>query len=224
MPELTPSLKQLVIDHLYLAEALATKHFRNMPNRPQLDELHAEANIALVEAARAWDEDRGPFAPFAAKRIRWHLVNSDYETTHPVHVPRGVHGMLRKMRAAQNGGAETPSAVAAALGVNPEKIRELWPLLSAGYSTLDTAEPIAASDVPDLQFEESDERHQVRLAVAKLPKPLRDVVAARFGFTTGLPMLTEEIAAFLRLDSAVVEEREASAMSRLRVALEESIY
>jgi RNA polymerase sigma factor (sigma-70 family) len=61
-------VKERVIQHIKLAQILASKYF-NIPGASR-EEVLSEAQTALVKASMAYQEDKGPFIPFAGTVIR----------------------------------------------------------------------------------------------------------------------------------------------------------
>lgn len=61
-------VKERVVEHLKLAQIIAAKYF-NIPGASR-EEVLSEARVALVKASMAYQEDKGPFAPFAGTVIR----------------------------------------------------------------------------------------------------------------------------------------------------------
>lgn len=61
-------VKERVIQHLKLAQIIAAKYF-NIQGVSR-EEVLSEAQLALVKAAMAYREEKGPFAPFAGVAIR----------------------------------------------------------------------------------------------------------------------------------------------------------
>jgi len=61
-------VKERVIQHLKLAQIIAAKYF-NIPGATR-EEVLSEAHTALVKASMAYQENKGPFAPFAGTVIR----------------------------------------------------------------------------------------------------------------------------------------------------------
>ena len=57
-----------MIQHIKLAQILASKYF-NIPGASR-EEILSEAQTALVKASMAYQEDKGPFRPFAGTVIR----------------------------------------------------------------------------------------------------------------------------------------------------------
>jgi len=61
-------VKERVVEHLKLAQIIAAKYF-NIPGASR-EEVLSEARMALVKASMAYQEDKGPFTPFAWAAIR----------------------------------------------------------------------------------------------------------------------------------------------------------
>jgi len=61
-------VRERVIQHIKLAQILASKYF-NIPGASR-EEILSEAQTALVKASMAYQEDKGPFIPFAGTVIR----------------------------------------------------------------------------------------------------------------------------------------------------------
>ena len=69
-------VKERVIQHIKLAQILASKYF-NIPGASR-EEILSEAQTALVKASMAYQEDKGPFTAFAGTVIR-NALNSLYK-------------------------------------------------------------------------------------------------------------------------------------------------
>ena len=107
---LTHAQEKLVLEHLGLVEGMARRH-RNWPSpdRPAVEDLVAEGNLALCRAAQDYDPARGEFQPHAATYIHRAFVALDRSWAHPVRIPREAHNLIARMRAAQRaGGAGGP--------------------------------------------------------------------------------------------------------------------
>jgi RNA polymerase sigma factor (sigma-70 family) len=61
-------VRERVIKHIKLAQILASKYF-NIQGASR-EEVLSEAQTALVKASMAYQEEKGPFAPFAGAAIR----------------------------------------------------------------------------------------------------------------------------------------------------------
>ena len=221
MDQLSPKARKLASEHLGLVSALAHKH-RNWHShdRPGIDDLIAEGNLALCLAASNWDPKRGnPFVLHATVLINRAFANLDRAWSHPVSIPKRAVPLLRSMREAQNKGASTPREVAAATGINVTKVQALWSHLFTGFSELEEASHLHAEQSIEEGVEIREEEEFVRNAVSALPGRQRQVVEARFGWSTGSPLLTAEIADYLGLTVEQVEAAEKKAMKTLRSVL-----
>lgn len=220
MEPMTPEQQALAAEHMSLVAVQARKH-RNWPShdRPSTEELIAEGHLALCEAAMRWKPELGPFKPWAIAAIKRAFIQLDALFSHPVRIPRGTQPLLRAMRDAQRAGASTPSEVAEHTGLKEAKVNELWPYLATGAFYLDEMTEIPDRQVVETVVEEEDEAARVRNAVGTLPTRQRQVVEARFGWTTGAPLLASEIADHLGIPLEQVEVAEKRAMAALRSAL-----
>ena len=220
--KLTKPQKALLLEHKLIAERIAMKHSKwKAADRADREDLINTAVLALAEATRTWDPERSPFRPYAIKQINWALLASDYEHSYNVYLPNNVHNQVKMIRKAIFDGAETIMAVSQATGLNPSKVRELWHFRNSGgthtdFETLDKP----SSDVPtEEKVVVNSEKFEVRAAISQLPMEQRAVIRARFGFTTGLPMTTDEIADYLGVFLDDVRDVEEEAMEHLKAIL-----
>lgn len=217
MKKLPADRHKLVTDHMGLARGLAYRHSKwPSPDRPSREELESAALEALVDAAIRWVPAKGPFSAFAVLHIKWALQLTDQRATYPVSVPDKVHRLIRDVRRAIAAGHTTPASVAAVTGISLHKVKELWPYRVTGGAPLDYASDAAVDARMDDDLERDEEHAAVRAAVAALPDEARAVVEARFGFTTGRPMTTAEIAAHLDAPTERVRAIEEDVLPRLR--------
>ena len=216
--DLTPERARLVEDHLGLAKGIAIKHSNwQSPDRPDRDDLIGEAYMGLVEAGRDWDPERGPFVPYAIKRIKWRLQEADMAKTYPVYMPRSGHKIVGMIRSAITRGAESIAEVAEVTGLNPRKVAELWPYRTTGAADLTVAEAVHESEGPtvDEAAFDSVRKQAVAAAIAGLSDDQRAVVLARFGFGGTAPMTTAEISEHLGIPESDVRTLELSARDAL---------
>ena len=220
-PQLTLAQQRLVLDHEGLARSLARRH-QNWPSadRPSRDDLIGEAMLELCLAARDWDEARSPFRPYLLQRLKYRFEIADRQHTYPAQVAEKAHARIRKVREAVAAGASTPQLAARATGLNVERVKEVWPLLTPGAAPLEDFDNEAGSQpAPDEEAVRNIERAQLRAAVASLPDELRVVIEARLGYLSGAEMVADEIAAALDLPPEVVRSRQVAALVRLRAAM-----
>jgi RNA polymerase sigma factor (sigma-70 family) len=228
--KLTQDQQQLVNEHLGLVETLARRHRKwESSYRAEYDDLLGEGYIALIEAAISWKPELGPFKPWAIRGIKHQFSKADRKEHFPVHLSATAHGIIRAIRNAQLHGYTTSSTISAFTGINEDKIIELLPYSVAPVTLTAVGESSDFNDNTIVLVDESEtpedtvmvqaERDIVREAVDVLPEPQRAIIAARFGFTTGDPMVSSEIQAFLGVDAETVREAEAQAMVALETAL-----
>ena len=217
--KLTPEQTELVSAHLSLPRVLAHKHQNwQSADRPHMDDLVAEGYLGLCEAAATWDAERGSFIGHAVTLIRRRIVAADEAHSRPIVLSaRGKAkplSLIRKIRAAQAGGAVTLAEIETATGIAQHKIAELLPAASPSYAADDWDLP-SLDNIEEL-VEEREAEEIVRGAVAGLPPIERQVIEARFGWATGIPMTASEISKFLALPIFEVEVAEEEAMKTLR--------
>ena len=67
---------QLIVDHMPIVGYQVSEMIRRVPAHVQRDELAAAGSLALVQAARSFDPERGvPFARYASVRVRGAIVD-----------------------------------------------------------------------------------------------------------------------------------------------------
>ncbi|MHB8731692.1 MAG: sigma-70 family RNA polymerase sigma factor [bacterium] len=119
---------ELVRQHLPLAKRVVRRHFSRAGDVLGYDDLDQEAAVALVEAIRAYDPaQHAAFGPFAARRIRWRIV--DYIRRHG---PAQAHQRetaervrASEQRLAERSGLEVED-VARGAGVEPGDVQRVW--------------------------------------------------------------------------------------------------
>src|SRR5579859_4701445 len=118
---------ELVRQHLPLAKRVVRRHFSRAGDVLGYDDLDQEAAVALVEAIRAYDPaQHAAFGPFAARRIRWRIV--DYIRRHG---PAQAHQRetaervrASEQRLAERSGLEVED-VARGAGVEPGDVQRV---------------------------------------------------------------------------------------------------
>jgi len=75
-PLRTPAeIAALVEEGRAMVEPLARRVLRQVGGRADSDELGSVGRFALVEAARSFDASRSRFAPYAAQRLKWAMLD-----------------------------------------------------------------------------------------------------------------------------------------------------
>lgn len=188
----TPSVEELVREHLPLVGHLVRELLNRLPAHVNRDDLTSAGMYALVTSAKSFDAARGvPFGRFAAIRIRGALTD---ELRTMDWASRAVRGKAREVDSTRN-------ELAAVLGRTPRK-EEIASAMGVSVSDLDAVDAdvqraavlsiqgLTENDGADLlpTTEAGPEglllrREQIGLlhdAIAELPERLRTVVEQYF--------------------------------------------
>lgn len=224
--------KELIENHIALAKSIAKKHRHfETSDRPDYEERVSEAYLGLVEAARTYDPGIGAFSTYATKVIKSHLIKADRRAVFPVKVSDNSHKILRDMRRAVNNGVkEEPEAIAKAIHVSENKIKELWQYYKKAVrqeNTKDSEDEMDAPEtkIPDKQnvADEVEDKilgEEVAKAIKQLDPIEQKVIRKRFGFDDGEAKLSKEIAAMLEIKKETLIQVEESAIKKLEKILE----
>ena len=222
------STDDLVTAHIPLVGHLVRETLSRVPGHVDRDDLTSAGLTALVQAAQAYDAERGvPFGRYAATRVRGALLDElrgvDWAT-------RAVRRRARDLDETRTrlthslGRVPTDAEVASALGLpvedvvaNREDLAKAQVLsLEAGDEHGSYAESLAsASLTPEQVAEHQELLAYLGEAVAELPARLRRVVEGYF--LAEQPMA--ELAAELGVTESRVSQLRAEAMVLLRDAI-----
>ena len=230
--------RQLVLSHLRLVASVA-RHYLGY-GLPQAD-LIQEGNIGLMKAVKRFDPDRGVrLVSFALHWIKaeiheyilrnWRLVK--VATTK---AQRKLFFNLRSMRKGLGSlGADETAAIAKALGVKPEEVREMETRLSGQDIGLDPTvddgeesfSPIAYLASPDdepveVLAREQTERLQhegLSAALSNLDERSRRIIESRW-LHQDEPATLHELAAEFGVSAERIRQIEAKAMQRMRALI-----
>ncbi|ABL79876.1 MULTISPECIES: sigma-70 family RNA polymerase sigma factor [unclassified Nocardioides] len=221
---------QLAVQHVPLVAHLVRETMARVPSYMDRNDLHSAGLLALVQAARAFDPERGvPFAGYASTRIRGALVD---ELRSVDWASRSVRRRAREIEAARARLAATlgqfpdDAAVAEALGITPEEIgkadsevaRAVVLPLDAGPNA-GFVESLAGRDPgPEEEALHAERAQYLAAAIEELPERLRHVV--RGYFVAQRPMA--ELAAELGVSESRISQLRAEALVLLRDALAEA--
>ncbi|ABL83947.1 sigma-70 family RNA polymerase sigma factor [Nocardioides sp. JS614] len=226
----TAERDQLAVEHVPLVAHLVRETMARVPSYMDRNDLHSAGLLALVQAARAFDPERGvPFAGYASTRIRGALVD---ELRSVDWASRSVRRRAREIEAARARLAATlgqfpdDAAVAEALGITPEEIgkadsevaRAVVLPLDAGPNA-GFVESLAGRDPgPEEEALRAERAQYLAAAVEELPERLRHVV--RGYFIAQRPMA--ELAAELGVSKSRISRLQTEALALLRDALAEA--
>jgi RNA polymerase sigma factor for flagellar operon FliA len=196
-----------------------------LPHHIGRDDLTSAAMMALVQAARSFDPQRGvPFAMFVKSRLRGAIID---ELRNRDWVARGVRAKARQraqaedVLAAQLGRYPTVHEVAAYLEISVEELTAIdgdvhrsVVLSLQGFAEAGTLEGMLPSDEPDPEGILLDRERTSYLiaAVSALPERLRAVVQGYF--LDERPMV--ELALELEVTESRISQMRAEALVMLK--------
>jgi RNA polymerase sigma factor for flagellar operon FliA len=222
----------LVMAHVDLVKAMASRLGRRLPSQVELSELVSVGVLGLIEAANRYQPSLGvPFDAFARRRINGAMLDAlrglDW-------VPRSLRKLQRDVDQAMSrlrhtlGREPEASEIAAALGVSPDdydaKLDELRLAEVAVVQAAGTGdESVGLLDVavdeqgPYGQLERRELRARLVEALKRLPERERLILAMSYE----QEMTLAEIGQVIGVGESRVSQLRTQAISRLRSLLRE---
>ena len=176
------------------------------------DDMIQEGNLGLIQAAEKYDYKRGcKFSTYAVWWIRRAIIKFLADQGHPVSLPEKAHfdiGAMRKAiekyKEAHGGYMPSEEELAAIIGENPERIRDLLRAtilpISLHERNRSNKDDMLSNVIPDTQAqspqgaaEEIDLFEIVHAAIKLLPLKERRITELRYGIIDGQPHTYEEI-------------------------------
>ncbi len=215
----------LVRDHLPLVGYLVAEIAAKLPGHVSRDDLTSAGMMALAQAARGFDAERGvPFARFATVRIRGAIIDelrSHDWASRSVRIKARQRAAAEEELAATLGRHPTPTELASHLGISADELAAVEEdvhrsvvLSLQGFSDAGTLEGMLPHQDPGPeQVLLNRERTSYLVdAVAALPERLRVVVEGYF--FNERPMA--EIAAELGVTESRISQMRAEALALLK--------
>ena len=217
----------LIVRHMALVGHIVRETMARVPSHVDRDDLSSAGLAALVQAAHAFDPERGvPFARYAATRIRGAIVD---ELRSIDWASRSVRRRARELDSTRTslasalGRPATDAEVASACGLSAEEVtandedvaRAQVLSLHASEDSSIGETLMSASPGPEAMAEHAERLTYLAEAIAELPERLRHVVEQYF--LAERPMA--EIAATLGFSESRVSQFRAEALVLLRDAL-----
>jgi RNA polymerase sigma factor for flagellar operon FliA len=229
VPHASAAVDELVSANLALVGHLARETASRLPRHLDADDLYGAGALALVQAARSFDESLGvPFIRFAATRVRGAMIDQmrqrDWATRSIRSRARAIAGVTEELtRALHRVPAE--AEVAAASGMTEQEVRQV--LAGTDRASLLSLDPLTADEAgiganlvdvgprPDEALIAAERIGYLRDAIAELPERVRLVVIGYYMENRQLA----EIATELGVTQSRASQLRAEGLSLLREAL-----
>lgn len=228
------SVDDLVTSHLALVGHIARETAARLPRHLDTDDLMGAGALALVQAARSFDQVHGvPFARFASTRVKGamidHMRSRDWATRSVRARARAIDEVAEALTAGLHR-APSESELAAASGMSEAEIREvrggtnratvlsLDPALSDGEGPIGRL--VDVSPRPDEALIAAEQLGYLRDAIAELPERQRDVVTRYY--LDQIPLT--DIAEDLGVTQSRASQLRAEGLDLLREALTQLLH
>lgn len=209
--------ERLVQLYLPLVEMLAQRHDSRGADH---DDLVQAGSIGLLNAIERFDRTRGDeFAAFAVPTIAGEIKRYLRDRTSTVRLPRRLHevsGRLSEARhelTARLGRAPSQSELGEVLGVTPNELAQLENRTNGPVGD-------RASDAAASEFDTSESRMLLADAFRTLDETERAIIYLRFVRERSCREAAEE----LKISQSALGRRTTTALSKLRVELEDRAF
>ncbi len=231
LPEDLETRDKLVMEHVGLVKAMASRLANRLPSQVEVSELISVGVLGLIDAAGRFKPSLGvPFDAFARRRIQGAMLDSlrdlDWAPRALRKMRRDVDGAMATLRADLKREPEA-GEIAAALGVSePEYDKMLDQLRSADLATIRQASTdseggsilevaVDPADGPHTRLERKELREYLAKAIVQLPDRERHILALYYEEELTLA----EIGEVIGVGESRVSQLRTQAIARLRSIL-----
>jgi RNA polymerase sigma factor FliA len=222
---------ELVLNHLPLVTAIATRVYESLPVHVELDDLIHAGVMGLFDAATKFQPDKQiAFPAYAKHRIKGAILDSLRDLDWASRDMRRRQKQAEQVKGELTGQLQrdpTEAEMAQGMGVSTRRWRQMLVTLGhIGIAAAQTykherddqsaAEPPCATEFhPDRVYARSEMRARLGGAMVALPRRYREVVTLYYD----RDMTMKEIGQYLGVNESRVSQIHKSALSRMQVAL-----
>jgi RNA polymerase sigma factor for flagellar operon FliA len=224
-----PTRDKLVIEHVGLVRALASRLAHRIPAQVELSELISVGVLGLIDAAGRYQPSLGvPFDAFARRRIHGAMLDAlrelDWAPRSLRKMRRRVDATVAQLRHDLQREPKEPEIAAALAMSEPEYERVLDQLRSADLAVIKRASSdgrdelevaIDPDEGPHAHLERSELRAMLAEAITELPERERQILALYYHEELTLA----EIGQVIGVGESRVSQLRTQAITRLRASL-----
>jgi RNA polymerase sigma factor FliA len=222
---------QIVIDHLPLVKAIASRVHDGLPVHVEVDDLVHAGVLGLIDAVNKYDSAKNvAFQSYAKHRIKGAMLDSLRQldwASRDLRKRQKMADATTQNLATKLGRVPEEGEIAAELGVTVDRWRKIaseinstGPVAASGASDPDNDRPTEFAAAPDCRPDHMCERQHMKVAIARamgtLPRRYQTVVTLYYSDEKTM----KEIGEMLGVNESRVSQIHKTALRKMAVALE----